>query len=206
MPDLAWNRKWGAMISSFSPAGNERHFGDRWGDPETFEPLLQVRGRFLEPYVEEGMTVLEIGSGGGRWTRYLARAGHLVAVELNAEAFDYLGHRFPELRITPYLTTGSEMHGVADASIDFVFTFDVFVHLEPEVIGAYLHEIARVLRPGAAAVVHYGDIRKDIALHNPGFSRRTRAAMETLIARTPLRIVDHDETIMFHSNLVALRR
>lgn len=206
MPDLQWNRKWGGMIAGFAPAESERHFGDRWGDPESFGPLLEVRQRFLEPYFDPAQTVLEIGSGGGRWTQYLARAARLVVVEYNAEAFAYLFERFPSARLTAYQTSGFEMHGIADASIDFVFTFDVFVHLEPEGIGAYLHEIERVLRPGGVAVVHYGDIRKDIALHNPGFSRMTRARMEELIAETNLRAIDHDESIMFHSNLVALRR
>jgi SAM-dependent methyltransferase len=206
MPDLQWNRKWGGMIATFSPDEEERHFGDRWGDPETFGPLIEVRQRFLDPYVTLGMTVVEIGSGGGRWTQYLARARHLIAVEYNPESFLYLRQRFPNIRLTSYQTTGAEMDGIDSASVDFVFTFDVFVHLEPEVISRYLLEIERVLRPGGVAVVHYGDVRKDIALHNPGFSRMTRQKMEALIAATGLRILDHDETIMFHSNLVALGR
>ncbi|MEA2490810.1 MAG: hypothetical protein QOH21_2602 [Acidobacteriota bacterium] len=204
MPDLPWNRKWGGMIASFTPDENERNFGDRWGNPETFGPLVEVRQRFLDPYFLEGMRVVEIGSGGGRWTQYLARAGHLIVVEFNPEAFFYLRQRFPDVRLTTYQTTGAEMHGVPTGTVDFVFTFDVFVHLEPEVIEGYLHEIERVLRPGGVAVVHYGDVRKDIALHNPGFSRMTRERMEELIAMTGLRVIDHDETIMFHSNLVAL--
>ena len=112
----------------------------------------------------------------------------------------------PGLRLTTYQTTGAEMDGIGAGSVDFVFTFDVFVHLEPEVIERYLHEIERVLRPGGVAVLHYGDIRKDIARHNPGFSRMTRQKMEELIAATGLRVIDHDEMIMFHSNLVALSR
>lgn len=206
MPDLDWNRKWGGMIATFSPDGGERHFGDRWGDPETFGPLLEVRQRFLDPYFSAGTTVVEIGSGGGRWTQYLARAAQLIVVEYNPEAFGYLRERFPDVRLTTYQTGGAEMCGIDDGTVDFVFTFDVFVHLEPEVIGNYLQEIERVLRPGGVAVVHYGDVRKDIALHNPGFSRMTRQRMEELIAATGLRTIDHDETIMFHSNVVALAR
>jgi cyclopropane fatty-acyl-phospholipid synthase-like methyltransferase len=206
MPDLYWNRKWGGMIAAFTPAGDERHFGDRWGDPDTFGPLLEVRQRFVEPYFLEGMTVVEIGSGGGRWTQYFARAGHLIVVELNPEAFPYLRARFPDVRLTTYQTTGAEMHGIPDGTVDFIFNFDVFVHLEPEVIADYLEEFERVLRPGGVAVVHYGDIRKDLALHNPGFSRMTRDEMAELIAATSLSEIDHDESIMFHSNLVALRR
>ncbi|MEA2162980.1 MAG: hypothetical protein QOK37_1107 [Thermoanaerobaculia bacterium] len=206
MPDLQWNRKWGGMIATFSPDDDERHFGDRWGDPETFGPLLEVRQRFLDPHFVPGTTVLEIGSGGGRWTQYLARAGHLIVVEFNPQSFAYLRWRFPDIPLTTYQTSGAEMEGIGPATVDFVFTFDVFVHLEPEVIGNYLREIERVLRPGGVAVVHYGDVRKDIALHNPGFSRMTRQKMEELIAGTKLRVIDHDETIMFHSNLVALSR
>ncbi|HEX6160811.1 MAG TPA: class I SAM-dependent methyltransferase [Thermoanaerobaculia bacterium] len=206
MPDLGWNRKWGSMIAGFAPDESERHFGDRWGDPESFGPLVEVRQRFLDPYFRETQTVLEIGSGGGRWTQYLAHAARLIVVEYNVEAFPYLRARFPHARMTLVETTGAELWAVADRSVDFLFTFDVFVHLEPEVIGAYLHEIERVLRPGAIAVVHYGDIRKDIALHTPSFSRMTRSLFDELLAKTALQVVDHDETIMFHSNLVAVQR
>jgi SAM-dependent methyltransferase len=204
MPSLEWNRKWGRMMSHFSPEPGEEHFGDRWGHPESFRPLLEVRRRFIDPYFVPGNTVLEIGSGGGRWTQYFQRAGHLIVVEFNPESFGYLRHRFPDLSFTAYQTSGYEMEDVATASVDLVFTFDVFVHLEPEGISAYLIEIERVLKPGGVAVIHYGDIRKEIARENPGFSRMTRALMEELIAVTSLRERDHDEAIMFHSNLVAL--
>jgi cyclopropane fatty-acyl-phospholipid synthase-like methyltransferase len=204
MPSLDWNRKWGAMMSGFSPHEDEEHFGDRWGHPESFAPLLEVRRRFIDPYFVPGSTVLEIGSGGGRWTQYFRSAGQLLVVEFNPESFDCLHKRFPDLRFTPYQTSGYEMNGVETASVDLVFTFDVFVHLEPEGIKAYLSEIERVLKPGGVAIVHYGDIRKDIARDNPGFSRMTRALMEELIATTRLRVMSHDEDIMFHSNLVAL--
>lgn len=206
MPSLDWNRKWGAMMSDFAPGADEEYFGDRWGCTESFTPLLEVRRRFIEPYLVHGSTVLEIGSGGGRWTQYLRSAGRLIVVEFNPESFDCLRRRFPDLRFTPYQTSGYEMDGVETASVDMVFTFDVFVHLEKEGIKAYLLEIERVLKPGGVAVVHYGDIRKEIARDNPGFSRMTRALMEELIAATRLRALDHDEDIMFHSNLVALTR
>jgi hypothetical protein len=55
-------------------------------------------------------------------------------------------------------------------------------------------------------VLQYGDIDKPIAWANPGFSRMTREKMEGLIAGTDLRIVDHDTELMFHSNIVALRK
>ena len=206
MPSLDWNRKWGAMMSSFATGADEEHFGDRWGHPDSFTPLLEVRRRFIEPYFAPGGTVLEIGSGGGRWTQFFRSAGRLIVVEFNPESFDYLRRRFPELRFTPYQTSGYEMDGIEAASVDLVFTFDVFVHLEPDGIKTYLFEVERVLKHGGVAVIHYGDIRKEIARDNPGFSRMTRALMEEFIAATRLSVLSHDEDIMFHSNLVALTR
>lgn len=209
MPSLQWNRKWGAMLAGFTPSREEEHFGDRWGDPRLMKPLLAVRRRFVDPYLAPGQTIVEIGSGGGRWTQYLLRQARcVIAVELNPESFDYLARRFPEQadRLRFYPTTGYEMAGILTGSIDFVFSFDVLVHVEPEGIGQYLAEAERVLRPGGRAVLHYGDVDKPIACANPGFSRMTRARMEALIARTRLAVLDHDTDTVFHSNLVALAR
>jgi SAM-dependent methyltransferase len=173
------------------------------------KPLLAVRRRFVEPYLSPGQIIVEIGSGGGRWTQYLLRqARQVIAVELNPESFDHLVRRFPEHvdRLRFYPTSGYEMAGIPTGSIDLVFSFDVFVHVEPDGIAQYLAEIERVLRPGGRAVLHYGDVEKPIARANPGFSRMTRARMEELIARTRLSVLDHDTETVFHSNLVALAR
>ncbi|MDX6706971.1 MAG: hypothetical protein QOI48_2817 [Solirubrobacteraceae bacterium] len=209
MPSLQWNRKWGRMLSDFEHSGDERYWGDRWGDPETFEPYLEVRRRFVEPYVRRGQAVVEIGGGGGRWTQYLLpAAARLVVVELNPEAFEHLRRRFPEAsqRMEFQCTSGYDMTGVADASIDLVFTFDVFVHLEPDGIASYLAEIERVLRSGGRAVVHYADKRKPIAAENPGFSDMDRERMEAMLADGGLTVLDHDDEVMFHSNIVVLEK
>lgn len=206
MPSLDWNRKWQQMITGFEPSEEEPHFGDRWGDPDSFAPLLEVRRRFVEPYVRPGLDVLEIGPGGGRFTQFLVGARRLIVVDLNPAACEYVRQRFPGAPIEGRTTRGYDLPDVDDASLDLVFTFDCFVHVEPEGILAYLHEIERVLRPGGRAVVHYGDIEKPIARENPGFSRMTRARMDELIAETGLEVLEHDTEIMFHSNLVALAR
>ena len=43
-------------------------------DPERDEPLIYLKRHFLTPYVTPKTTMLEIGPGGGRWTRYLLAA------------------------------------------------------------------------------------------------------------------------------------
>jgi len=210
MPSLEWNRKWGRMLTEFErDPGDEPYWGERWGDPETFAPLLEVRRRLLEPYLRPGQVVVEIGGGGGRWTRYLLpSAARLVVVELNPEAFEHLRRRFPAdlERMEFHRTSGYDIAGVDDGAVDLVFTFDVFVHVEPAGIARYLAEIERVLRPGGRAIVHYADKRKPIAAENAGFSDMDRERMEALLAATGLTVLEHDDEVMFHSNVVVLER
>lgn len=210
MPSLEWNRKWGPMMTEFErDPRDESYWGDRWGDPETFGPLLEVRRRYLDPFLGPGQVVVEIGGGGGRWTQYLLRAAaRLIVVELNPEAFDHLRRRFPDdlERMEFHRTDGYEMPGVGAGEADLVFTFDVFVHIDPDGIARYLAEIERVLRPGGRAVVHYADKRKPIAAANGGFSDMDRERMETMLAGTGLTVLEHDDRVMFHSNVVVLER
>lgn len=47
---------------------------------------------------------------------------------------------------------------VADQSIDFVFNYDSLVHVEHDVIGAYLHEMARKLTPNGTIFIHHSNM------------------------------------------------
>ena len=96
--------------------------------------------------------MLEIGPGAGRWSEVLlARATRLVLVEENEAALAECRARLGESGKVEYVRgEGSDLTGVADRSIDAVWSFDVFVHLAPLDVAGYLSEIARVLAPGAS--------------------------------------------------------
>jgi SAM-dependent methyltransferase len=227
MPTTTWNKRWGADLDRHVQRRAYRHYGDQWGDPSVAGlryvlrklrhgrkvpgNLAKVRKRYLEPYVTPGTVALEIGSGGGRWTRYLLEARKVVVVELNPEFFAYLRERFPddvdrlEFRETP----GYELPGVGDESIDFVFSFGTFVHIDPEGIDAYLGEIHRCLRPGGTATIHYGDRSKKFFAGRPpgyaGFSDMDAQKMESFLDRHGLEVLAHDRTSLNHSNIVVFR-
>lgn len=42
-----------------------------------------------------------------------------------------------------------------DNNVNFVWSFDSFVHMEPEHIASYMREMARVLVPGGRACIHH---------------------------------------------------
>jgi SAM-dependent methyltransferase len=228
VPTNTWNKRWGVDLNRHRRRPVYPHYGDRWGDPSVTGlaylwqklrlrsrlpgNLAKVRRRYLEPYVSPETVALEIGAGGGRWTRYLLSAREVVVVELNSQFFPYLESRFPEARgkLRFYETSGYELGGVDDESVDFVFSFGTFVHIAPDGIDAYLAEIRRVLRPGGVVSIHYADRSKKFFASRPkgfgGFSNMNAHKMEDLAARRGFELVKHDRAILNHSNVVVLRR
>ena len=170
--------------------------------------LSVVVKRYIEPHVTPQSVVLEIGPGGGRWTQYMLNAKEVVIVDLNPEFFDYLKDRFKEdpCQFRFYRTSGFELVGIASDSVDFIFTFGTFVHIDPSGIDAYLGHIKRVLKPGALAVIQYADKRKTVARLNPGFSSMDQAKMENLVFRHGLRMLEHNLTLLNHSNIVKIQK
>ena len=76
--------------------------------------------------------------------------------------------RAPHLRCVK--NNGTDLPTVDDGSIDYLWTFGTFVHLEPKLIRGYLASIPRILAPNANVVIHYSDKRKPRAQQNPAFT------------------------------------
>jgi SAM-dependent methyltransferase len=109
------------------------------------------------PYMRPGSNIVEIGPGAGRWTEALqAIAGHLIVVDLSDRCIDLCRQRFANVtNMEFHVNDGRSLAPIATGSVDAVWSFDVFVHIAPPEIAAYLAEIARVMRPGALAVIHH---------------------------------------------------
>jgi cyclopropane fatty-acyl-phospholipid synthase-like methyltransferase len=102
-------------------------------------------------------TVLEIGPGGGRWTRYLLAARMVYAVDYHQELLDELAVNFRADNLVSIKNNGTDLLGVPPESIDFVFSFGVFVHLDLDLIDAYLRSFKSVLKCGGSVVLQYAD-------------------------------------------------
>src|SRR5438105_8012025 len=160
-------------------------YGLHWGDPEHPEntALGAIRDHWLLPYIDPAKTGLEIGPGGGRWTRYMLGFRRLYVVDYHAELLTELRKNFAHSHITEILNSGTDFPGVAAASVDFVFSFGVFVHLDLDIIGAYLANLRTIIHPETEVVIQYADKDKPKAQQNRGFSdndpRRMREAVES---------------------------
>jgi len=177
-------------------------YGLQWGDPEVVEPLRFIRDRYILPYVNPQHTALEIGPGGGRWTRYLLGFKRLYAVDYHPELLDELRKNFNEPNMVFIKNNGTDFPGVEPGSIDYLFSFGTFVHLDLDVIDAYLKSMKGIVKPGANIVIQYSDKTKIMAQMNPGFSNNTPERMRQMIVSAEYRILEEDLTTMWHSSLV----
>lgn len=89
----------------------------------------------------------------------MARELHLV--DLNAYALErcrerFRGHAGP-CAVHFHQNDGRSLPFLRDGSISLVYSWDSMVHFERGVVEAYVHEFARVMRPGATGFVHHSN-------------------------------------------------
>ncbi len=132
--------------------------GEEWTQsPQWKQSLLSC---VLERWVAAGSRILEIGPGSGRWTAHLLpRARDYVGIDISSACIEKCASLFRDNSHARFIVgSGSDLSGVADTSIDVIWSFDVFVHINRREIDAYAREFARVLKPGALAVIHHGTV------------------------------------------------
>lgn len=171
MPDIEWNRATWDASHDWAEDGDEwsgmaAHCAqpyDRWKSALVSE--------LLQPFSVEA-DVLEVAPGHGRFTEYIVPvATSVTLVDLSPTCLEVCRQRFGDGSHMRYVQTdGTTLPGVAEDSIDFVWSFDSFVHMELPVIDAYLAEFARVLRPGGRFTIHHAG-RRHAALRLAGLQR-----------------------------------
>ena len=131
--------------------GAHRHVGDEWSRPSDLHYVVQT---YIRPFVSSGSVAAEIGCGGGRVAtlvapgvaslrcfdisqQMLARAKHALAHHSNVT--------FDLVRESCELPAECKAGG---GVFDFVYSFDVFVHIDLHTTWRYFQEIAACLKPG----------------------------------------------------------
>jgi ubiquinone/menaquinone biosynthesis C-methylase UbiE len=130
-------------------------YGEEWSNsPEWKESLVEC---ILKPHIPVGSEVLEIGPGAGRWTEHLVkRASHLILVDLAPSCIEICKKRFKNYSNVEYfINDGKDISFIHDNSIDCVWSWDVFVHIQSEDIKEYVRQFTRIVRPGGQALIHH---------------------------------------------------
>lgn len=177
-------------------------YGLEWGDPEMNPPLNYVKSHFLLPYLNSETTLIEIGPGGGRWTRYMLHVKNIYAVDYHQELLHELSKNFSKSNIHFILNHGDDFPQIPEKSIDFVFSFGTFVHLEIEVIHSYLKNLKPLLKPTAIVVIQYADKTKPLGKSNHDFADNDPNRMRRLVSSLNYKILEEDINTMWHSSII----
>jgi SAM-dependent methyltransferase len=144
-----WNRDY-----QWSQQGDE--WSQSWGGPD-----MQWHGTFL-PRLHcflPASAMLEIAPGYGRWTMFLKQfCQKFIGVDLSSLCVDYCKKRFAgDNKMEFHVNDGRSLEMVADQSIDLIISLDSLVHVEAEIMEAYLSQFPRILNENGIAVIHHSN-------------------------------------------------
>jgi SAM-dependent methyltransferase len=163
--------------------------------------VVEVVERWIKPHVDRSSVAGEIGTGGARVARLVApNVGRFHAFDISPKMLELARH---ELRDVPgaqfHVLDGPSLPGPLASTFDFIYSFDVFMHLDLHVQWRYVLEFDRVLKPGGKAFIHTSNLTTAAGWERfaaqthyrvEGFYFMTPQAMRTLIGHTTLEIID----------------
>jgi Methyltransferase domain len=182
--------------------GKHDIYGLEWGDPDSSAPLTYIRDQYLLPYIGTETFAIEIGPGGGRWTRYMKGVKKLYAVDYHQELLDELRRTFHWHNISFIKNNGDDFPGIPANSIDLVFSFGVFVHLDVGIIDRYLKNIKPLLRKEANVIIQYSDKTKPLGRLRAGFSQNDPTTMRHLVTDNGYSIYEEDIQTLWNSSVI----
>jgi SAM-dependent methyltransferase len=105
-------------------------------------------------------TILEIASGFGRWSNYLKdHCRQLYLVDPAADCIEACRSRFAgEPQVICHVNDGRSLDMIPNGSIDFVFSFDSLVHVQREILEAYLAQLAEKLMKEGRGFIHHSNL------------------------------------------------
>lgn len=155
MPDVDQNRAQWDGSYDWPQAGDE--WSAPWGGT-----ITQWRATLL-PRLQSFLpaeSILEIAPGYGRWTPFLLEAcKRYVGVDIAAGGIEACRRRFADAPHAEFhVNDGRSLDVVEDGSVDLAFSFDSLVHVEDDVIGAYLAELSAKLTDHGLIFLHHSNL------------------------------------------------
>jgi ubiquinone/menaquinone biosynthesis C-methylase UbiE len=163
--------------------------GDEWSDQAEFcgQPYDAWKRTLIDelfvPYVTNESHVLEIGPGRGRWTKlYIDLVKQVSLVDVTPRCIEYCRRIFSSYQHVDYFINDGEGLGqIDDGAIDFIWSYDVFVHIERRETKRYFLEFTRVLKDGGIAVIHHPNVEPSLLFFTKVFLVNMTGPLRSLI-------------------------
>jgi Methylase involved in ubiquinone/menaquinone biosynthesis len=152
-------------LAVYSSQGVFPSHGDGWTNQAEYCGVnyelwkAELFDEFAKPFILSDGLVLEIGPGHGRWSQLLAPLvpqGRCILVDLSPACIDYCRSRLYSFgNVTYMVNNGYSLPFLPTGSIDFIWSYDTFVHIEEPETRSYFLEFRRVLKLGARGCIHH---------------------------------------------------
>jgi SAM-dependent methyltransferase len=158
-----WDRYSERWETSVQQPGMQ-YVGDEWGSPALCEDIIH---RYVKPYLPADARALELGCGEGKYSAKLAPlCTGLICADVSGRMIERAKQRLHGLTNIEFAKlNGLDLRPFASESINFVFSFDCFVHIEIEDVYCYLQEIKRVLKPAGRGLLHFANLNSEEGWH-----------------------------------------
>ena len=116
--------------------------------------------KMIFKYIKKDSTVLEIGPGAGRWTVELVQlASKLILGDISENCLSMCRTEFRNFSNVEYNLITNGLDFLEADSLDYIWSYDVFLHINPSIVYDYMKDFKRVLKPGGIGIIqHPGDI------------------------------------------------
>jgi len=132
---------------------NLKYLGDEWGIPSDVD---EVVAEYIYPFINEDSVVAEIGIGGARIaSRVVEKTKEFYGFDISSEMLKRAKDVLSDHSHVRYILVDTPRF--ADEFVgkfDFVYSFDVFVHLDLHTMWKYFGEFGRILKQGGKAFIH----------------------------------------------------
>ncbi|MGN6519441.1 MAG: class I SAM-dependent methyltransferase, partial [Dokdonella sp.] len=142
--------------------------GRRWDLDEflatgRLEVGAQLAMLFARGYPRGRELALDFGCGAGRLTRALAaHFGRAVGIDVSSSMVDTARRLNADVaNVEFHRNASTRIEGIADASVDFVFSHITLQHIPADLAAGYVEEFFRILAPGGVAAFQFVDSHDD---------------------------------------------
>jgi SAM-dependent methyltransferase len=137
----------------------------------------------IRPYIHPDTAVLEIGCGGGAWTRGMLGAKEIWCLDAKSaqdnQILEHLGHP-QNLRYNQ--VSGADCSSLPDDHFDLVFSYGCLCHLPFAMVRDYVHALYPKVKPGGQAFLMVADYDK----FNETWRQREKHSIIHRLPRTKL--------------------
>ena len=140
--------------------------GDEWNDMATFDEVEYNQWKtwlintFIYPYVNKNKTILEIAVWHWRRTKYLLWWSYekYIWIDIAENCIEYCKKTFNNYENIDFLLWNwNDLSMINSNSIDFIFSFDSFVHIDQNIFQNYIKEFNRILKKWWIAIIHHSN-------------------------------------------------